>query len=474
MSQPRSIRLFTACLFLVFLGLIAVLSLKTPAPNWTTLAVFCVLFVVSEQIDTVFASEQAANVSGSIIFAAGAAVAFESNHAYLGPALVGASAVIYLAQWQEHQWTKVIFNGCNFGLAVLAMASVYWLFPSSIFDSLVGAALAAIFAAVAFYSVNIGLFAIVVVLSKAGHARGVFETLRPYFFEGLPFVLLGVFLGKLYLEFGMLVTMFFVVPIFIARATFASYIHLKNSQEATLRTLISALESKDRYTAGHADRVAKYAEYVGEEFSFSPRRMERLRFAALMHDIGKLIVPNRILNKPGRLTRDEYAEMKRHEEVSVHMLDRIDFLRPIAPSVTDHNQFGENEKDAIEPYIVAAADAYDAMTSTRSYRKALPQAKVFKELRDKSGTQFHPKVVEALIHAIEKRGEKHGAGYETDIEHPDAPEEGLGSAGLGTFAPDKSPDESEGEPPPEVPEVHGRLNGKDDADVLPFHRKQAS
>jgi hypothetical protein len=85
----------------------------------------------------------------------------------------------------------------------------------------------------------------------------------------------------------------------------------------------------------------------------------------------------------------------------------------------------------IEPYIVMIADAYDAMTSTRSYRKALPQEIAFQELRDKGGIQFHPECVEALIRALTKRDEKHGAGYEEDVAYEHAPVAGVGSAGLG-------------------------------------------
>ena len=96
----------------------------------------------------------------------------------------------------------------------------------------------------------------------------------------------------------------------------------------------------------------------------------------------------------------------------------------------------------IEPYIIMVADAYDAMTSTRSYRKALPQEVAFQELRDKSGTQFHPACAEALIRAIEKRNEVHGKGFEEDTHFEDAPEVGLGSAGLGDlFADERAADE---------------------------------
>ena len=101
-----------------------------------------------------------------------------------------------------------------------------------------------------------------------------------------------------------------IVPILIAREMFASYMRVKESHDETVRMLIRALEAKDRYTAGHAERVADYARYIGEELNFMPARLERLRFAALMHDIGKLVVPNQLLNKPGKLTAEEFAQVR--------------------------------------------------------------------------------------------------------------------------------------------------------------------
>ncbi len=217
----------------------------------------------------------------------------------------------------------------------------------------------------------------------------------------------------------------------IARSAFASYLALREAQDATLSTLTRALEAKDRYTAGHVERVARFAELVGEEFGFRPRRQQRLRHAALMHDIGKLVVPNQILNKPGRLTAAEYAEMRRHEEASLELLARIDFLAPVASSV-EAEVAGEID-GPLEARIVLVADAFDAMTSTRAYRKALSQDVAFEELRANSGTQFDPHCVEALISALETRGECHGAGHETDITDfaVPPPARGIGSAGLG-------------------------------------------
>ena len=255
----------------------------------------------------------------------------------------------------------------------------------------------------------------------------------PAALQALPFAIIGYFIGRLYLELGPVVLLLTVVPIAISREVFASYLKVKEAHDETVQMLIRALETKDRYTAGHSERVAKYAEYIGGEFHFGPRRIERLRFAALMHDIGKLVVPNQILNKPGKLTEEEFARVRLHEKVSVQMLSHIDFLRPVAAQ-TDSEQMklqSDDPSHPIEPYIIMIADAYDAMTSTRSYRKALPQHVAFEELRDKAGTQFHPECVEALITAIERRGESHGDGHEEESEFADAPVVGVGSAGLG-------------------------------------------
>ncbi|GIU86748.1 MAG: hypothetical protein KatS3mg009_1263 [Acidimicrobiia bacterium] len=270
-------------------------------------------------------------------------------------------------------------------------------------------------------------------MTARGRFSDLFRATAPSLVQQVPFAVLGFFIGRLYLELGAGVMLLIVVPILIAREMFASYLRVKEAHDETVKMLIQALEKKDRYTSGHSERVAKYAQYIGEEMHFGPARMERLRFAALMHDIGKLVVPNHLLNKPGKLTEDEFRRIRIHEQVSVQMLSNIEFLAPIAGAAhSDNTRFvPDDPKRPIEPYIVMIADAYDAMTSTRAYRKALPQEVAFQELRDKAGVQFHPDCVEALIRAIERRGERHGAGYEEHQEFEDAPEAGVGSAGLG-------------------------------------------
>jgi HD-GYP domain-containing protein (c-di-GMP phosphodiesterase class II) len=255
-----------------------------------------------------------------------------------------------------------------------------------------------------------------------------------------PFALLGLGLGFVYVELGAAVFPLLVAPILIARYAYASFVELKSAQEHTIETLIRALEAKDRYTAGHAQRVATFSAYIAEEFAFTPRRSERLRYAALMHDIGKLIVPNQLLNKPGRLTEAEFNRVRLHETVSVELLRRIDFLAPVAGDTTTEAATAAVDGSVlVEPAIIHVADAFDAMTSTRSYRKALSQETAFDELRKGAGTQFNAACVDALIEAIGRRGEAYGAGHEVD-DHDWAvapPETGTGSAGLGHLIPEE-------------------------------------
>jgi HD superfamily phosphodiesterase len=373
------------------------------------------------------------HLSPAFMVCMAAVVVCASSGSLLGAMIVGACSGIRLEHFARGRRAWLPFNTACAGVSFLAAAAVYDLFPEH-WQTAIPIGLAAVIpAAVAYFAVAWGLLVFSYVVEGTRPWRVVLAELVPTGLEAIPFAVLGFFLGRLYLDIGPAAMLMIVVPILIAREMFASYMKVKEAHEETVQMLVRALEAKDRYTAGHAERVAAYARYIGQELNFMPGRLERLRFAALMHDIGKLVVPNQLLNKPGKLTAEEFARVRVHESVSVQMLSHIDFLRPIAKvSHSDHTRFDPDNTDhPIEPYIVMIADAYDAMTSTRSYRKALAQDVAFQELRDKSGVQFHPECVEALIRAVENRGEKHGAGFEVAAHFEHAPDAGLGSAGLG-------------------------------------------
>src|SRR5262245_3918807 len=344
-----------------------------------------------------------------------AIVLFRNSAPNLGPLAVGLCGGLYLPQIRSRDWRKVLFNCANFGLAALVGSLLFEFLvvgePSTAFLLAVSVPVALV------YSLTNSALLVPAMAMRTGRpAMDVGQEMWISDIQILPFGFLGVLLGELYLHVGPWVVLLFVAPIFIARQAFASALELRAARDAALETLVRALEAKDKYTAGHVERVAQFAQYIGQEMSFKQSKLDRLRYAALMHDIGKLIVPNQILNKPGKLTPEEYERMRHHEFVSVELLRRIDFLAPVAVSIeADHGSTGSDESAPTEARIIAVADAFDAMTSTRAYRRALSQAVAFAELRDKSGSQFDAACVEALIRAIEKRDQSYGAGHETDV-----------------------------------------------------------
>jgi hypothetical protein len=437
-AKQQRFPLYAGVMFAATCGLAGFLALTGPAfdrEGVGALLLLSALMIWSEHRAVEFADGTV--ISAGFLVMMTSVVAFDRSAVLLGPLLVGMSRGIYLPQLRSRSWSLIAVNSASTGLASLAAALTLQALPEAWVRHIPQALLVAIPTAAAC------VFAMWLVLAPAVHLRAsqgwreIAMMFTPSALESLPFAVLGYFLGVLYLTIGWPAVLLIIVPMFIAQEVFASYMTVKASHDETVQMLIRALEAKDSYTAGHAERVAMYAQYIGEQMHFMPARMERLRFAALMHDIGKLVVPNHILNKPGKLTEDEFTRIKAHEKVSVQMLSNIEFLRPIAGAGhSDNTRFDPDDAShPIEPYIVMIADAYDAMTSTRAYRKALPQEVAFQELRDKAGIQFHPVCVEALIDAIEARGEKHGAGYEVQAEFENAPEMGLGSAGLGDLLP---------------------------------------
>jgi hypothetical protein len=430
-SFPKRLAWYTGAVFGSAVAATAFLAVREGLPPAAALISFSLVVVFSSHRRVFFSATE--SVSPAFMVSMAAIVVFVHWHSLAGCLLIGMLSSLYVPGLTRSSWPWFPFNAGITGLATLAAGAAYAHLPGQAHPGVPAAILGAIPVAIVCMAVSGSLLVLSYIVETGRVERDVLVGIRSSFGQVVPFALLGVLLGRMYIALGPAVMLLIIVPILIAREMFASYLRVKESHDETVGMLIHALEAKDRYTSGHSERVADYARYIGEELNFMPARLERLRFAALMHDIGKLVVPNHLLNKPGRLTPDEFSQVRVHERVSVQMLSHIDFLRPIAAaSHSDATRFDPDDLDhPIEPYIVMIADAYDAMTSTRAYRKALPQDVAFRELRDNAGVQFHPACVEALIHAVEKRGEHHGAGFETDAEFENAPVAGVGSAGLG-------------------------------------------
>jgi response regulator RpfG family c-di-GMP phosphodiesterase len=187
------------------------------------------------------------------------------------------------------------------------------------------------------------------------------------------------------------------------------YENLQATFRQTIRGLASAIDKMDRYTAGHSERVAAYAQILAIKLGLPPEKVEIVRQAALMHDIGKIgCVMN--LNKPGKLSQQEYEVFKQHPDHGRDILQPIEFLHPLIPGVYLHHERWDgagyplglkSQEIPIIARIVSVADTYDAMTSDRAYRKALPHEVATKEISRCCGSQFDPDVGHPFLTAIE-------------------------------------------------------------------------
>jgi HD-GYP domain-containing protein (c-di-GMP phosphodiesterase class II) len=198
------------------------------------------------------------------------------------------------------------------------------------------------------------------------------------------------------------------------------YQKIQDSYFEIVKALAQAIEAKDPYTHGHSERIMQYSLIIAEKFNLSEEEKESLRYAAILHDIGKIGVRGIILNNPDGLTVSEYDEIKKHTIIGENIIQPIELLRTIKPLIRHHHEWfnGKGYPDGLSKEdiplgarILAVADAYDAMKSDRPYRKALTEETAIQEFKRGSGSQFDPRVVEVFLEILKttKKLKKGGA-----------------------------------------------------------------
>ncbi len=187
------------------------------------------------------------------------------------------------------------------------------------------------------------------------------------------------------------------------------YADLERLFRESLRALVAAIDARDPYTAGHSERVSRYAVWMGETLGLSREEQKQLELAALFHDIGKISIPDAVLLKAGRLSEEEYRLIQSHPERGVEILRHIRQFEPILPAVRHHHERWDGQGypdglagEAIPLFarIIAYVDTYDALTTDRPYRKGFPPRRALEILEENAGTQLDPGLFGAFRAAL--------------------------------------------------------------------------
>jgi len=185
--------------------------------------------------------------------------------------------------------------------------------------------------------------------------------------------------------------------------------HIGQAYLETVTILANSIEARDPYTFGHVERVTKYARWMGEVLNWSPKRMRGLEFGARLHDIGKIVVPDNVLNKPGPLSHEEWNLMRQHPAGGVKIIREIKLLRDTIPYVLCHHEKWDGsgypsklsgEEIPIEGRLLAIVDVFDALSTARPYHTAHPIDEVAFFLKRAAGTHFDPRLTGVFLEAI--------------------------------------------------------------------------
>jgi hypothetical protein len=406
-------RLYIATVVAVAAVLIAFGPLPSSVVYWRYVAILGLLLVICESTATLL---QPGKIAWSANTTATLAAAVLVGP--VGAGLVGACTVFSL-----RRGPSAAQRAFNTGMYALTGYAAGWVFVALHGD--VGMLSASSFpliiapfavAALTHVIVNHGLLAVVLWLTTntEGSARRSYADVNAKLLSSdLGYGAFGLLIAALWSVVGPFTPLLVLIPLFVARWAMAQFAEQQRAYEATVGALCQAVETKDFYTRGHSDRVSRGSVMIAREIGMRSERVEAIRYAGMLHDVGKLGVPTRVLQKTGKLTEEEYAAIQLHPMRGLDIVREIGFLDEALAGIMHHHERIDGRGypmglagDEIPEFarVLAVADAFDSMTSTRSYRGARPIDEAIAELRKWSGTQFDPAFVDAFVAAIKQEG----------------------------------------------------------------------
>ncbi len=410
---------------------LAIIWPMTVSTDWAGLFVFAGLTIALEfaaielySRGTTVSVGAVVMISGAVLFGAPAVLAL--SIATLVPALIRRRAPLH----------RAIFNLSNYILCSSVVVAALSLFGD--FHSQPAWVQLPVMVAVSMlvYTVNTATVSLVMGFSTGQPIRKVwtenFSWLWSYYI-GFGVVAYALVYG--YMHTGLLGVFVMLVPLLLLRWSQAQYIsrtallvselrktnaelvntsaQLAMLNEGLIRALSQAIDLRDPFVEGHSQHVARYAVLIAREMSLPEDRIERVRRAALLHDLGKIGIPDSILLKSGRLSRQEYELIKRHAPLGAELIEKLQPLSELAPFIRHHHERFDGhgypeglsgERIPLEARILSLADTIEAMASDRPYRPAQPASRIMAEVRAQAGAQFDPEVIAAFERVLEREG----------------------------------------------------------------------
>lgn len=379
--------------------------------DWGTLLVLAILFLITESSSTRL------TISGarvSMSFAVSLATVVLLGPA--GAALIGATAVV--TGRRNLAPVKRAFNGAQYVLSGYMAGAVFHAFGGHPYrqaethwaDHVTGAFVAAL---ITFVTVNLALMGGILLISRQATWREVLSEGRRLSAGCLGFGMVGLLIAGIWPVLGPLAAILVLLPLFVARWAFGQIHAQQKAHDATIAALCQAVETKDYYTRGHSERVSRGSAMIARMIGMRPTRVDAISYAGMLHDVGKLGVPTKVLQKDADLTEEEYAAVQLHPMRGLEIVRDIGFLDEALAGIMHHHEkmdgtgypMGLAGAEIPEfARVISVADAFDSMTSTRSYRPARSIEEGIAELRRCAGTHFDPALVEAFIAALESEG----------------------------------------------------------------------
>jgi putative nucleotidyltransferase with HDIG domain len=438
-ASPLVLRSFLVVTILAALALVLWGLRLWPAPDPIALVAFTVLAILAEWFQVNVYGFNTVSVSVAIIFASGLIAGL--------PGVTATSAAVALTHYfrARPQLYQTAFNWAVHVIAGSAPAFMTYLLGLHFgIENLLVLLVEAVIIGAVYYAIDTGLIAIAIGLSEK---QSLWRTWQAQFrwlvFHYVALCIMGMFLAMAYQTLGLPGVIVFSLPPFMMFYVQKQYVDRteesarelqRMNQELTraneeivganksikvlsdelFMVLAKIIDARDPYVSSHTTKVADYAVAIGAELGLPTARVESIRQAALLHDIGKIGVSEQILNKPAKLSTEEYQIIKIHTSLGAELLETCQSLRHLSPMVKYHHEWWnghgypdglQGEAIPLESRILAVCDAVEAMASDRPYSRARSLDEIIAELRRCAGAQFDPNIVEKFVRVTERQGE---------------------------------------------------------------------